>query len=46
MSLVNKEQVAGEYEVEFDASKLVSGVYIYQITAGNFVSSNKMILLK
>lgn len=46
MSLVNKEQVAGEYEVKFDASKLVSGVYIYQITAGNFVSSNKMILLK
>lgn len=44
--LVNKEQVAGNYKINFDASKLNSGVYIYRITAGSFISSRKMLLIK
>ena len=45
-TLINKEQNAGNYEVTFNASKLSSGVYIYNITTGNFTSSKKMLLLK
>jgi hypothetical protein len=45
-TLVNEEKVAGKYEVSFNASKLASGVYIYRIQAGDFVSSKKMVLLK
>lgn len=44
--LVNEEKQAGSYTVKFDGSKLPSGVYIYKIQAGDFVSSKKMILLK
>lgn len=46
MTLVNEEKPAGYYEVEFDASKLTSGVYIYQLTHDKFISSKKMILLR
>ena len=45
-TLVNGEKSAGNYEVDFDASKLASGIYIYQLRAGNFTSSKKMLLLK
>jgi len=45
-TLVNEIRPAGNYEVEFNASNLPSGVYIYSIQAGEFVSSKKMILLK
>ncbi|MBI1937533.1 MAG: T9SS type A sorting domain-containing protein [Ignavibacteriales bacterium] len=51
-ALVNKEQSAGNYEVEFDGSKLSSGIYIYTIRvysqgrAGNFVDNKKMTLIK
>jgi Secretion system C-terminal sorting domain len=45
-SLVNQKQAAGSYEVYFNASKLSSGIYIYRITAGDFVQSMKMILIK
>ncbi|KUG26005.1 hypothetical protein ASZ90_004171 [hydrocarbon metagenome] len=34
------------YEIEFDASYLPSGVYIYRLNAGEFSESRKMILLK
>jgi tetratricopeptide (TPR) repeat protein len=44
--LVNTKQPAGRYEVQFDASNLASGVYIYQLIADEFISSKKMILLK
>jgi hypothetical protein len=44
--LVNEEQSAGNYEVNFDASKLSSGVYFYTLTTDNFKQSKKMILLK
>lgn len=45
-TLVNEVQHAGNYRVNFDASKLTSGVYIYTIKANNFVTSRKMILVK
>ena len=44
--MVNETQSAGSYKVNFDASNLTSGIYIYQIQAGSFVQSKKMILLK
>ncbi len=44
--LVNKEIKAANYEVEFNAKDLASGVYFYCIQAGDFVQSKKMILLK
>ncbi len=45
-TLVNKTQPAGSYNVTFDASNLSSGIYFYRLTAGNFISTKKMILLK
>lgn len=46
VTLVNEEKPSGTYEVEFDASNLPSGVYMYRLTAGKFSSSKKLILLK
>ena len=45
-TLVNEEKPAGTYEVEFDASKISSGVYLYKLQAGSFVETKKMILIK
>jgi hypothetical protein len=45
-SLVNTSQEAGKYDVQFDASALSSGLYIYTLNIGNFISSKKMMLLK
>ena len=44
--LVNKELSAGNYEVVFNASKLSSGVYFYQLRSNNFVQTKKLVLLK
>jgi hypothetical protein len=44
--LVNEKIEAGNYTVEFDASQLASGMYIYSIKAGEFTASKKMMLLK
>ena len=46
VTLVNEYKSAGKYEIEFDASSLPSGVYFYQLRAGEFISTKKMILLK
>jgi hypothetical protein len=45
-TLVNSYQKEGRYEVEFNASKLASGVYIYRLEADDFVNSKKMLLVK
>jgi hypothetical protein len=45
-TLVNETKNVGNYVVDFDASGLASGMYIYKINAGNFTTSKKMMLLK
>jgi TctA family transporter len=40
------EQEAGYYQMPFDAKSLSSGIYFYRITAGTFVKSQKMLLLR
>jgi len=44
--LLSQNLTAGTHTVDFDASDLASGTYIYRIKAGNFVESKKMLLLK
>lgn len=45
-TLINEEKPAGIYELTWNASTLPSGVYFYQLNAGDFVETKKMILLK
>ena len=45
-SLVNEVKEAGKHTINFDASNLNSGMYIYKLTVGNFTSSKKMMLVK
>lgn len=45
-TLVNEEKPAGSYEVEFNAAGLSSGIYFYTISAGNFIETKKMVLMR
>jgi len=45
-TLVNKIEPSGNYEVQFNAGKLASGVYFYRLSTGNFTLTKKMLLLK
>ncbi len=45
-TLVNKKHQPGSYKVEFDGTKLASGIYYYRLEAGNFIQVRKMILVK
>ncbi len=45
-TLVNEPKNQGRYSVNFDASRLASGVYIYRLQVNDYVSSKKMLLLK
>lgn len=45
-TLINEEKTPGVYEVNFDAAKLSSGVYIYRLQAGSFIDVKEMVLLK
>ena len=44
--LVNEQKAAGYYSIDFDATALSSGVYIYKMKAGEYVQTKKMVLLK
>jgi hypothetical protein len=44
--LVNGYRDAGFHEVTFDASHLASGIYVYQMQAGEFSATDKMVLMK
>ncbi|HSR19200.1 MAG TPA: LamG-like jellyroll fold domain-containing protein, partial [Ignavibacteriaceae bacterium] len=46
--LVNENQPAGEYEVLFDINKyqLSSGIYFYQLKAGDFIAEKKLVVLR
>lgn len=45
-TLVNEKKTAGYHAATFDASRLSSGVYVYTLRAGNFVSVKKMLLVR
>jgi Secretion system C-terminal sorting domain len=45
-TLINTEKPAGRYSIEFNAAKLVSGIYFYRMQSGNFISTRKFILMK
>ncbi|MFO7525079.1 MAG: T9SS type A sorting domain-containing protein, partial [Ignavibacteriaceae bacterium] len=45
-TLVNQEMQPGVYEIEFNAPQLSSGIYYYQLKAGTFVETKKMIIVR
>jgi len=45
-TLVNEFKQVGTYEVQFNASEIASGIYLYRIESGSFIQTKKMILLK
>ena len=45
-TLINEYQVTGKYSVVFNAKNLASGMYVYQLKAGNITKSKKLMLIK
>jgi hypothetical protein len=45
-TLVNKELTSGYHTIDFTGSSLSSGIYLYKITAGEFKSTKKFVLMK
>ena len=45
-TLVNEEMKPGSHEVTWDASGMASGVYLYRLTAANFVETKKLVLMR
>jgi hypothetical protein len=46
VTLVNEIKPAGNYEITLNGRNLSSGVYYYQMKAGNFIDTKKFILMK
>jgi hypothetical protein len=46
VTLVNEFKLSGRYSIEFNAESFASGIYIYQLTSGNYTLTKKMLLLK
>ena len=44
--LFNSELTAGEYETDFNALNITSGVYFYTFSTGNFTNTKKLIVIK
>jgi hypothetical protein len=44
--LVNEKKMAGTYDVTWNATRMASGIYFYQLRAGGNVFTKKMILLR
>ena len=44
--LIDKEMPAGEYDFEFNAATLPSGIYFYSLRAGNKIITKKMVFLR
>jgi hypothetical protein len=44
--LVDQKKEAGIYDVRFDGSGLASGVYLARLTAGNFVQTRKVLIVR
>ena len=45
-TLIDERKSAGNHSVEFNASNLPSGVYVYKLISGNYTASKKLILLR
>jgi hypothetical protein len=45
-TLVNESEEAGYHEVKFDGSGLSSGAYFYQMQAGGFLRTGRLLLLR
>jgi len=45
-TLINEQKEMGKYTVQFDASFLASGMYVYQLRVNDYTSTKKMLLLK
>ncbi len=45
-TLVNERRSPGTYNVQFDASTIPSGVYYYRLSAGEYVQTRKMLVLR
>jgi hypothetical protein len=45
-TLLNEDVESGNHNLNFDASNLTSGIYVYKLQSGNFVAYRKMIFLK
>jgi endo-1,4-beta-xylanase len=44
--LINEREQPGSYEATWDATGIPSGVYLYRLSAGNYVQARKMVLVK
>ena len=45
-TLINENQIAGNYSVKFDGSGLSSGIYIYRLKSDDFIAAKKLVLMK